>query len=437
MKRLLILSYDFPPSLTGVRRILKWLKYLPDFGWEGFVLTVKDIRYTNYDATGLAWVKRNRIQVHRSGSLDPYRLAQILSPRHKKREGTMRHSSKGAKSFMKLLRDWLFIPDDRCGWIPFASLKGRRLIRKHRPDAILTTSYPNSAHVAGLILKKWTGIPWAADFRDAWTQNPIFFHPPTPLHRLLQKRLEKAVIHNADLILTVSEPITDHFRRLAPSKKGKIVTLTNGYDEGDFTNLESHHTKKFTLVYTGTLYGPATPKPLFLALKEILKEHPSWRGTIEILFYSALEDTILKSIRKLGIEDVVHVKGLCPYEESLQHQMDASALLLFLASGQNAEVTVTQKVFEYLRSGRPILAMIPEGACRNLLEKFNEPYISDPGDVRGIKINLKKMYEEWERGALSAAERKGIEVFDRRNLTGRLVSLLESTCLKGGLSTES
>ncbi len=425
MKKLLIISYDFPPALAGVRRILKWIQYLPQFGWRCAVLTVKDVRTPQRDQTPLSWLKEKGVPIFRCCSLDPYRLAQKIHPQKQPVVKNTSVASVKSKSFLNMLRRWIFIPDDRCGWIPFAAAKGIGVIRKIKPDAILTTSFPNSAHIVGVLLKRLTGILWVADFRDAWTQNPLLFKSPTPVHRIANHILEKSVAKNCDLLLGVSDPITDYFKSLVPNQKAKIHTLTNGYDETDFTGLTPHPPSKFTLVYTGTLFGKRTPLVFLEAVKRLLSEHPDWRADFEILFYCTLEGAVLRRIKELGLADITRVEGFRPYKESLQHQLDAAVLLLFIAPEVNAEVMLTQKVFEYLWARRPILAMVPEGACRKLLRSFDEPHIVHPSDVAGIEAHLKKLYKDWKSGRTTIGKRDGISAYERLALTERLASLLD------------
>jgi len=425
MKRLLIIAYDFPPCLIGVRRVLKWIRYLPEYGWNSAVLTVKQIRTARRDPAPLLWLKEKRVPVFRSGSLDPYRLSEKFSPQTKENERSRSHFSAPTKSWMRFLRRWIFFPDDRCGWIPFATLKGLKIIRKYRPDALLSTSHPPTSHIVGLKLKILTGLPWIADFRDGWTRNPAFFDPPTPLHSSFHRFMEKQVAKKCDLLLAVSNPITEHFRSLLPHGRDKIHTLTNGYDEEDFRGLEGEAPGKFTLSYTGTLYGPATPVPFFRALGAVLERNPSWRRDFQIRFYSSLDQRVMKEIERRRLGDVIRVEGLKPYRESLRRQIAATALLLFIAPGRNSEITMTQKVFEYLRSGRPILAMIPKGACRNLLSEFEGDWIQEPEDVPGIEKALEEMYRKWKSGRLWGPSRDNMDRFERRNLTRRLARYLD------------
>jgi len=425
MKKLLIISYDFPPAIAGVRRILKWIKYLPEFGWQCSVLTVKEFKGEPRDAAPLTWLKNKGVPVFRSFSLDPYFLLNRFVKRKKSANRVKNQASPEAKSVMNILRRWIFIPDDRCGWIPFATIKGFFLIKKIKPDIILTTSYPHTAHIVGLKLKILTKIPWVADFRDAWTTNPVLFKPATPLHRMAQSGLEKWVAKRCDFLLSVSDPITNHFKNLDLPRKDKIVTLTNGYDEDDFQGLTPKKPEKFRIVYTGTIFGKRSALSFFRAILKVVQKHPEWKDDMEALFYCALPENIQKFIQENRLDSVIRIMGLCSYKQSLQNQMNATVLALFIGLGPNSEVMMTQKVFEYLRTARPILAMIPKGACRTLLTKFGDEYIADPEDEGKIAHFLEELYEKWKTGRMSAPNRNGIEKFERRNLTQRLAGYLD------------
>jgi glycosyltransferase involved in cell wall biosynthesis len=326
---------------------------------------------------------------------------------------------------MQILRRWFFIPDDRCGWIPFAVIMGYCIIRKKRPDAIMTTSYPNSSHIVGLILKILTGIPWVADFRDAWTENPAFFDPPTRIHAFIQRWLEKCVAKRCDLLVSVTQPISDHFSKMLPSQIKKVKTLTNGYDENDFAKIKAEAAKKFTMVYTGTIYGSRSIVPFFQAISEVLKRHSEWKDDFSIEFYAALDGAMLEKAGKYEINDIIKVKGLKSYKECLREQMNAAILLLFIAPGLNAKVMMTQKVFEYLRSGRPILAMIPDCACKTMLKSLGDKYIAEPCDVQKISAHIEEMYKKWKSGRRDAPNRDNIDIFERKNLSRQFSSMLD------------
>ncbi len=421
MKRVLIISYSFPPMLEGVRRVLKWIEYLPETGWEPAVLTVKPVRASLLDSSPCAKLAGRRISVYRSGSLDPYRLIRIIKGEPAAAAGGGNDPGRGVMCF---LRRWLFIPDDRCGWIPFAVLKGLRAIKEFKPDVILSTSWPQSSHLAALVLKRLTGLPWVADFRDGWTQNPVFFKPATGLHEWIQKRLESTVAHQCDVLTTVSEYITEHFRAIAG--KDKAHTLSNGYDEADFTGIEPCRPERFRMLYTGTLYGGAKADCFLKAVSAVLREHPEWESDFEIVFRMPCSKALEMMIREEGLEKVAHTREPLPYRETLMRQTEAAVLLLFIAPGPNSRVTVTQKVFEYLRSGRPILAMIPDGACRNILAGLKEPWICEPDNTNAIAGLIKGMYCKWKAGRLDAPPLENLKDYDRRHIARRLGEILDN-----------
>jgi len=256
-RRLLLFAYDFPPALVGVRRTVKFVRYLREFGWRCAVITVKPVAGAGWDTAALREVAGARPLIRRAGSLDPYRLrmiAQGLAWPLMRRvyqgpggpggaaakdgggsgAGNWGVSREWQRRLMTFLRRALFVPDDRVGWLPFALVRGLSAARRWKPDALYSTSYPHTAHLAAGLTRALTGIPWLADFRDGWTQNPSFFDPLTPLHAAAQRALERWTARRADRLLTVSPPITEHLQRLRGPGKAPAETLYNGFDDSDF-----------------------------------------------------------------------------------------------------------------------------------------------------------------------------------------------------------
>ena len=165
MKRVLIISYNFPPmGMGGVQRATKFAKYLPSFGWEPIILTVKDVDYFAKDYTLLKELSSDT-KVIRTGSFDPLRLSYLLKSIMKKNKKSRGETYTPLKA--KIL-SWLFFPDNKIGWIPFALSKGLKICKNEKIDLIFSTSPPPSLHLIGYFLKKLTGKVWLADFRDEW-----------------------------------------------------------------------------------------------------------------------------------------------------------------------------------------------------------------------------------------------------------------------------
>ncbi|MDI6739276.1 MAG: glycosyl transferase family 1, partial [Candidatus Edwardsbacteria bacterium] len=175
MKRLLVLSYYFPPlGMSGVQRVLKLVKYLPRFGWQPVVVTPGFTGTYAYDQDLLA---EAAAPVFRTFSLDPL----FLSPQ--------KHDAGLAarRGFLAWLNHW-FIPDNKIGWIPFAVRAGMRAAQRYPIDAILSSAPPYSSHLAGVILKRALGKPLVSDFRDSWT-NYTWVSYPTRFHRYYDQAL--------------------------------------------------------------------------------------------------------------------------------------------------------------------------------------------------------------------------------------------------------
>ncbi|MFH0794350.1 MAG: glycosyltransferase, partial [bacterium] len=355
MRRILIITYDFPPAITGVRRVLSFLRHLTEFGWRPAVLTCKPVATFQYDPSPLDEIRALRVPVFRAGSLDPYRIAHCLRRAAKEGSADARNPSapNPARRGASFLRRWVFCPDDRCLWIPFATAAGRDLLGRYSFDAFLTTSHPNSAHLVGLNLKKsFPAIPWIADFRDGWTQNDSFFNPPTSIHRWLGESGEKKVARRADLVTAVSDPITDHLRSLCPRSPNKFMTLPNGFEPLNFNGLTYKPSSRFSIAYTGTFFGPRSPETFLRGLNIWLERFPERRTELTVDLYTSLSPEARDLVANLGLSQQVREKGFVAFREALEAQVAADLLLLIVAPGPRSKIMLTQKVFEYLASGR-------------------------------------------------------------------------------------
>jgi glycosyltransferase involved in cell wall biosynthesis len=247
--------------------------------------------------------------------------------------------------------------------------EGIRLVRRHPSiKVIVSSNYPQSAHVAAGLIARATGRRWVADFRDGWTQNPAFYDPGNSVMAAAQQWLERRTARTADAIVTVSPPITRHLQSLRPPRRRPVVTITNGFDDELLVDSgapqgEPLRLGKFTILYTGTLFGRRTAGPFFDALAGVLARDPSLRDRLAVVFRTepTSELNALRDLHRLG--DIVEFLSPISFREIVAEQRRADALLLLLEEGPGAEIMVSQKVFEYLAARRPILAMIPGGGA--------------------------------------------------------------------------
>lgn len=450
MRKVLIVSYHFPPSnAVGALRPAKFAEYLPEFGWEPVVLAapaepLEEGGRWQFEAPppldvesvepwpGLRRLARGLTSRRLgTGSSRPSAGAPALGPesdsgwRNRYERDTARRSS--AKD---LLYSLMWLPDDRHGWIPPATLRGLELIRRERPDVILVSSPPHSAQVVGLLLTKLSGVPFVADFRDPWVGNPatpaFIRSGPTPR---VHDFLESQVLRGAARVLTATR---SHARTLENSRPGvleKLEYLPNGFDPAAFEGLDADRGEpdRFVITYAGNLYHTRTPAPLFEAIGILQREHgvPASRIRVNLIGDCAYvgDVPVREMARESGCEESLRLPGRMPYREALG-ELVRSDLLLLLAAGQPEQVPA--KAYEYAAAGPPILGLVGPGATADFLHEVGRADVLLDADPRAIAAVLLARLRDGA-GTRATEWRLPADVvrYDRRALAGELAGFLD------------
>ena len=432
MKRVLIVAYYFPPmGLAGVQRSVKFVKYLPEFGWEPVVLTVRDVLYYASDKSLLDEIEHCKII--RTGSLDPLRTFRNIA----KPKSSIKCASFECRtlSFMQklnsLVSSWFFVPDTKLPWIPFAVAKAVKYIKKQKIDLIFTTSPPHSSHLTGLILKSCLGLPWIADFRENWMFE-TYERQPTVLHRELNRWMLKSVLKGADKVIAVSDSYTSDLKKRSNRVDNDFITIFNGYDIDDFTGFTVRSQDKFTISYCGTLSQIRNPEVFLRGAAHALKKRPDMKSRFLIrLIGSEYGISIRKIIHNIGLEKNVEVTGYVSHKKCIQFLMDSDMLLLFI-SGDSSPGMVAGKVFEYLASGKPVFAAIPLGESEEILQKHSKCLIIDPDDENGMAAGIVLWYDLWKQDKLKSdfPRWQKIKCYDRKIQTQILAKVFDDAILK-------
>jgi hypothetical protein len=421
MKHVLIIAHDYPPCpRVGALRPAGLAKYLPDVGWQATVLTVllpgarpawAPVIETGSKDVLSSW--KNIFGLDGTRSLHD----QLKLPVTRKQNSDLAHTR-----FFSLLRFFLTFPDSTKGWIPFAERALHELKDRVQVDAILTTSPPISAHMIGRKAKRILGCPWVADFRDLWSQN--LAHSFLSL-RWLELPLERRTLQSADALVTVSKPWAERLRRSYPNKP--VFCITNGFDVDDFPTRPQTLTKNFTLTYTGRLYkGQRDPTPLFQAVHELIMENKMSRDALRIRFYGPVEPWLAPLVKSFGLEDVTEIAGLVNRHEALRQQQESQILLLLGWSDPRETGQHTGKVFEYLGSGRPILAV---GGARGVVSELLEQ--SKAGvhcfSVEELKTTLGEWNLEYQKtgSVIYRGDQSSIEPYTHKLMASRFAEVLE------------
>lgn len=444
-KRILIIAYHFPPSsAVGGLRSSGYARYLPDYGWNPYVLTINKKYLQNPDAErlkGLEHVPIFRTRMFPSFPDNYVKLKAFLFSLVKREkilvEDLQREYAanepnvesdykKIGMRFKRFIFSLLVLPDGENGWIIPGLVGALRVIRKNRINVILTSGPPHSAHIIGLIAKRLTRVSWVADFRDPWAaqlHNRIY--TISPLAIKLHHLLEKQVVDHADAVVTTTGMLADLFKDVySLSSNKKIQFIPNGYDPEKIpADDETEKYTKFTIAYTGVLYMGRSPEPIFAALKQLMDEGHISPDKINLKLVGQCETIQGKStsevISQYGLEDVVELTGQVTHNEALKI-IKKSHLALLLAPDQKLQVPA--KVYDYIGCGAEILAIAEDSATSRLVKSAHAGMVFDADDIDGIKEFIYQSLKN--KNLVRLKENKPETNFSRKNLTGTLSDIL-------------
>lgn len=424
MKRILLISYYFPPSGgPGVQRLLKFARYLPSYGWLPTVLTV-DPKYAAFPSMDESLLDEipSQVEVIRTRAWDPFNLyAQIQG---KKKEEIVKvgyiEGDQGIKRFSRWLRGNIFIPDARVGWIPFANSAAKKLVNKYKFDAMMSTGPPHSTHLIGLSVKKASEIPWVVDMRDPWVE--IYYSDQmyeTALARSIQTRIERKVLSTADTVISVSKHVGEGLKRRVSIQH--YETIPNGYDPNDLPEKppQNINRDKLVIAYVGTYNLLRHSNSFVYALRKL-----SDTIAVEVHLIGKVEPAAVEAYEFNGIS--VKEVGYLPHGEAVAYMQSVDILLLTLPAiyGRSGAGNVSGKVFEYISVQKPIIALGPvKGDLAKLLHETNAGEIFSHDDQEGIYLFLKRCSsfnnQPWN------INEDALKEYERPRLTERLSHLLD------------
>src|SRR5688572_13505034 len=374
-----MVAYHYPPEggSSGVLRALKFSKYLPGNGWTPHILTLRESFYPVRDNGLLRDVPVEAV-VHRTLAFDNARHLAIKG----------RHLA------------FLGVPDRFVSWFFFGVVKGVKVVRKQGVQAIYSTSPPATAHLIAAALKSITGASWIADFRDPWIEEGAFPVPGTVRYRI-ESALERMVVRRCDCLLVTTPYLKQEFLSRYPELRAdKIQVIYNGYDESDFSdNAAVPQSGVFEIIHAG-LVTPEfrNPLPLLETVAELIAEGALPRDRVRLTFLGGdwwvASPEFTAEIKRLGLDGVVSVEGRVSHQAALKRLAEAAVLLVLQASDDTRSL-IPAKAFEYLRIGRPILALTLEGATADLIRDRENCFVIDPADSVGLRNAVLSLYELW------------------------------------------
>jgi glycosyltransferase involved in cell wall biosynthesis len=406
----LIIAFHFPPQAgsSGLLRSLKYCRYLPEFGWHPAVLTPHPRAYETIDEKSLKSIPKD-VPVIRSFAMD-----------------TKKHMGVGGR----YLR-YLALPDRWVSWVFGGVRTGLRAVRKHKTDVLYSTFPIMSAAVIGLWLQRFTGLPWVLDLRDPMSQND---YPHDALVRGVWSIVERACMRRVSRVIFTAEATRRMYLERYPEflKPEMCILISNGYDEADFRDLEvpaigpAPAGRRIRLVHSGLIYPvERDPRPMFNAVGRLKKMGRLTADRVQIVFRApGSEDLYRRLLAERDIEDLITLEPHVPYRQALKECAEADGLLLFQAA--DCDMQIPAKAYEYLRIGKPILALTTHtGDTAALLCDAGGATIVNIASEDEIYEGLSSFVDALRVGTHPVPDKDKIQRYTREAQAGQLARVLD------------
>lgn len=434
MNKVLILTYYWPPSGgAGVQRWLKFVKYMRGCGWEPVVYTAENGEMPVID-NSLEKDIPEGITVVKRPIWEPYSIYKRFIGRKKDDKinaSFLNENKKGgvAEKISVWIRGNFFIPDARRFWIKPSIAYLNDYIRKNQISHVISSGPPHSMHLIALGLrKKNPSLKWIADFRDPWTN--IDFYEQLMLSKWADRkhhRQELSVLRQADLVISIGQQMSEEFREMYLAAGGtdenKFRVITNGFDEEDLPKTSPEKDAKFSIAHIGTLVKDRNPQILWKVLSQLVKENAAFKKQLEIKLVGKVDLFVKEQIAAFKLSSFVKKIDYLPHNEVIVEQQRSRVLLLLVNNTKNAKGILTGKIFEYMSSGSPVLAIGPtDGDLAVVVKETNCGLISDFEDEQSLKKNILAYFN----GSYVNRNETAILKYSRQQLTRKLCSLLDS-----------
>ncbi len=425
--KVLIITYYWPPAGgPGVQRWLKFVKYFREFDIEPIVYVPENPTYPMNDDSLLTDIPKD-ITIVKHKIFEPYRFAEFFSKKEAKTISKGIITAKKKQSFIQrillYIRGNFFIPDARKFWVKPSVSYLKNIILEHDITTVITTGPPHSVHLIGLALQKQIKVKWVADFRDPWTT--IGYHDKLKLTNKSIKRhkfLEKEVLKQADKIVVTSYTTAKEFSEITSKS---IDVITNGFDIE--TIPEVILDSDFTISHIGSLLSGRNPKNLWKALYELTQENSSFAELFKLQLVGAVSDEVLLTIKEAGLSDFVTLKGYVSHKDAILIQRSSQVLLLIEINSAETQCIIPGKLFEYMVSKRPIVALGPKNAdIQKLISETNSGYFFEYHEYEELKKQILAYFKMFQQGKLTSNVRN-IDKYSRKELTKVMADLLKES----------
>ena len=425
-RSLLIICYYWPPAGgPGVQRWLKFTSYLLELGYKIDLIVPDNPDYPVLDHSLTAEIPKD-LNIIKVPIFEPSRLAGSLSRKRTKtlQKGILSKESSPIERFFIWLRGNLFVPDARIGWKKRVVENAQQYIDANPHATVITTGPPHSVHLSGLELRNRNSrIKWLADFRDPWTT--IGYHKDLKLGRRAKNKhlaLETEVLKTADAVVVTSPHTQKEFQEKTSQP---VKLITNGFDLSPNSNVEQP-SGDFTLSHVGTLLSERNPEVLWNVLSDLCKENQEFANDFTLNLAGNVSDEVLKSIKGFGLQTHLNNLGYLNHNQATDLMYNSQCLLLIEIDSAETKAIIPGKLFEYLASRRPIIALGPKEAdIKTLIQENDAGVFHEYNEEVALKKTILKFYDHYKQGNNASNPSDHFLKYHRRQTTQSLAEEIE------------
>ena len=440
-KKVLVIAYIFPPlARAGVHRTVRFVRYLAPLGWDITVLTADEAYYPADSPIDRELVKKIPATVRVEATKVTGGLNKILEFKNRRltkakgKEQKAKTNEQPATSNQKpatslwqrsknLITDVMTIPDKDVNWLPYALTAALKLNRREHFEVIYSTAPPFTGHLVAYLVKKMTGLPWVADFRDPWARAPWKAELMNgTLRGRAAEKLEAKFVQAADrVILNTTWAARDFAEHYGATTAQKFAVIPNGFDPEDFMHrpATAKKTNKLVMTHTGSLYRKRDPGYFFEALGRLLANGAITADEIELRFVGGIAPELYQSFQYAEeLQSVIKIIPPVTHREALAYQAESDVLLI-LQPGTS--VSIPGKIFEYIAMRKKILALTPAGATAEVVRDHDLGIVAAPEDLPAIQSALLRLVKEFRNGGVALPSVDGaFQKYDGVRLTRQL-----------------
>jgi len=429
MKKVLIITYYWPPmGGGGVQRWLKTTKYLREFGWEPVIFTADGAEISMHDESLLSDIPIG-VEVIKAPIWEPFDLyKRLMGKKDEKINPGFLQKEKG-NSFLQKFSVWVrgnfFIPDAKKYWQKPSVRILSSYLKDNKIDTIVSTGPPHTTHMIAQKVAKKFNIPWVADFRDPWT-NIDFYHQLKLSYWAdkKHKRLEKKVLEDADIVVTVSKSWAKDFLSISAIEP---IVITNGFDPDDFFEVgKLALDKKFSITHIGSLNKDRNPFIFWKAINELIQEDSAFAADLEIKLIGPIDISVNEELEKYNLILQTTLIDSLPHKDVLSHLIQSQVLLLPLNDVPNIDGVIPGKMYEYFGAKRPIICIGKEdGDAAKIIQETQTGIVVDFSDSKRLKKEIFNMYQEYKKETLKVDSCDYMK-YSRKELASKIANVLNT-----------